>query len=624
MAVSALELRPRTSLALLDATIRFVTRQSGPWALTLPTAGLVVVAALQLQQAVRRGDPLAFPSLLLALAWVLRCAAQGAACHHVEQLLLAPTAPPLRASVAAALSRLPRLVFAAGYWAWFHALFASFTGGLYIFFFSAPMAGYAAAMAGQGRLWSLYRTTSGLLGAARRHHLGMRGLVVAQAVVFLNLHAATLVLLWLGENALGLDLAMARRFAGLTNGTYLFALLLLTWALFEPLRAVEATLLIVDGRVRQEGLDLLAQVAQLPTRRRAIVNVGAWALFAALAGLTLPARAIAAPEQVEVSQAPPASDLSDRFADLCRACGISEDATDRFNAAALALAEPERVHLSGLLQDLEAYVYDDRDCSPVDRWIAQGLPLLDETAVQAGARALTDPKARAEQILQRLEFQEPQRAEKEKTELESPEWWRRFLEAINKAIEAIFDWLRERLSGNDAPTRVERPTGGGTAVAYGIAVLLAAAVLVVLIALVWGALEKRRARRPADVHANAALPLEPGGETALSRPPESWAELADALAAQGRYREAMRSLYLALLARLHQQGAIDYDPAKSNWDYLYGFRGTSTLLPPFRELTTRFDFAYYGALGADGAGYQAFRALSQPLLAPSAPEAAGA
>lgn len=87
----------------------------------------------------------------------------------------------------------------------------------------------------------------------------------------------------------------------------------------------------------------------------------------------------------------------------------------------------------------------------------------------------------------------------------------------------------------------------------------------------------------------------------------------------------MRSLYLALLSRLHRDGAILYDETLSNWDYLSQFRGHAEWKAPFRELTRRFDFAWYGNLPVGVDGYREFRALTEPLLAaPSRPEVAGA
>jgi hypothetical protein len=113
--------------------------------------------------------------------------------------------------------------------------------------------------------------------------------------------------------------------------------------------------------------------------------------------------------------------------------------------------------------------------------------------------------------------------------------------------------------------------------------------------------------------------------SALARPPEGWAHLADEFAAKGQYRDAVRSLYLALLSRLHREGAILYDSTLSNWDYLRQFKGRREWLPPFRELTRRFDFAWYGNLPVGADGYRDFRALTSPLLsAPAQTEATGA
>lgn len=55
------------------------------------------------------------------------------------------------------------------------------------------------------------------------------------------------------------------------------------------------------------------------------------------------------------------------------------------------------------------------------------------------------------------------------------------------------------------------------------------------------------------------------------------------------------------------------------------FGGRAEWKAPFRELTRRFDFAWYGnePVGVDG--YRAFRTLTEPLLAaPPRPEVAGA
>ena len=145
-------------------------------------------------------------------------------------------------------------------------------------------------------------------------------------------------------------------------------------------------------------------------------------------------------------------------------------------------------------------------------------------------------------------------------------------------------------------------------------VLAALGVLAVVLWRAFSAREKAGGDARLEVSSQSAATLAADPMNALSRPPEGWAHLADELAARGEYREAVRGLYLALLSRLHREGAIHYDTRLSNWDYLRQFRGRSEWVPPLRELTLRFDFAWYGNLPVGERGYRDFRALCAPML----------
>ena len=149
-------------------------------------------------------------------------------------------------------------------------------------------------------------------------------------------------------------------------------------------------------------------------------------------------------------------------------------------------------------------------------------------------------------------------------------------------------------------------------------VVVVLAVVSVVGLLLWLLIRGRERKSAVDADADVSSlvenPLAGDPMSALSRPPESWAGLADSLAAEGKYREAIRHLYLALLARLHRDGAIDYDPAKSNWDYCSGFKGRPAILGPFRELTRRFDFAWYGNLEVSPSAWSIFRHVCEPYL----------
>jgi hypothetical protein len=194
-------------------------------------------------------------------------------------------------------------------------------------------------------------------------------------------------------------------------------------------------------------------------------------------------------------------------------------------------------------------------------------------------------------------------------------------------------WLLELLEKlfrrAETPSRAPVSSGGGgLAVANVLVVVLIAAALVVLVLVLLRALGEAKAGedRRLEVSTQDASTLAADPMNALARPPEGWAHLADELAARGEYREAVRSLYLALLSRLHREGVIHYDTALSNWDYLRQFRSRREWVPSFRELTRRFDFAWYGNLPVGADGYRDFRALCAPMLAatPATAEAASA
>jgi hypothetical protein len=78
--------------------------------------------------------------------------------------------------------------------------------------------------------------------------------------------------------------------------------------------------------------------------------------------------------------------------------------------------------------------------------------------------------------------------------------------------------------------------------------------------------------------------------------------LSEALAAKN-YNLAIRYRYLILLKNLNQQKLINYQPGKTNFEYLLEF-GKKDLLPQFRELTHDYEYAWYGRFTIDAVTYQ--------------------
>jgi hypothetical protein len=148
-----------------------------------------------------------------------------------------------------------------------------------------------------------------------------------------------------------------------------------------------------------------------------------------------------------------------------------------------------------------------------------------------------------------------------------------------------------------------------------LAVLLAVAGVGVGIALALLGWRSRRRTPPAPTPAEPARTEAALGLDALAREPGDWRAEAEALAARGEYREALRRIYLAVLVALHRRRAIEYERHRTNWEYLRGFRGAAAAKAVFRALTQAFDFAWYGRRPLDGAAYGQFAARAAELLA---------
>ncbi|HEX8826088.1 MAG TPA: DUF4129 domain-containing protein [Archangium sp.] len=623
MAVSALELRPRGAVAILDAGLRVCVRSSGVWALTLPGGALVTAALMNLTDAVSHRRSLALPALGFTLAWFARGLFQGAACHHVQELLLGKGAgePAAWASLRAALARAPSLLCAVAYLFLFNFLSVSVSLGLAWFFLSAHLVGYAATMQGKGSPLGLYGVCSRMLGPARGSATGVRLLLLVQLLVFFNLHIGANALLYIGRKLIGIDLTFAERFASLDNGPWVVFLVAATFTLFEPLRAATSTLLLVDGRVRQEGLDLLAAVQQLPSKAGKGVKA-ALVLLAVLVSGPLATPALA--QDTEAAMTPVG--MEERLSRLATHCELEEGDTESWRRTLASLSPAEAQKFQRLVRGVEREVYEGEDCGALDR-LEQGVSLANQTAAlekaQADARA---SQARARDILSRPEFQvpEPQEAKQEGTKDPAQlSLWERFLRSLAEWLDKLF-----KRSDEEPVKRMPDAGSAGQGVANVLVVVLVAGVLVVLVLVLLRALGKDPTGGEGEgleVSTQDAATLAADPMNALSRPPEGWAHLADELAARGEYREAVRGLYLALLSRLHREGVIHYDTTLSNWDYLRQFKGRREWVPPFRELTRRFDFAWYGNLPVGEAGYRDFRALCSPMLStPANPEAVGA
>jgi hypothetical protein len=636
MAVPALELKPRQTIALFDAALRLCARSAGVWSLTLPAGAAVVATAFLLVDSIDHHRPILEPAIYFTAAWLFRAISMGAACHFLEAQVLRPTEPSVWGSFRAALARAPSLFITAGLTLFLNGLLWTLTLGVGLLFIGSQNVAYAVAMRGQGHPLAAYGAASKLLGPARHTAAWIRLCGLSQLLVALNLHSLVAMTLYAGKALFALDLTFFDRFASFDNPTWVTAVIATTFALFEPLRAATATLLLIDGRVRQEGLDLLATLEQLPRRRKPKAALA----VAALLLLFLPAiseandegKALAEPSHEaddwsgqytpgQAAEAPASTQLGQRLSAVVEECGLENQISPADLDAVDHVSAQSQSSLSRFVGRVERSAFDDEDCETAAAQLKRGLELASQA--QAIEKAIADsPRDEAKAILERPEFVvDPPKELKPKDDEQPPnafeKWWR-------DLWDAFWRWLRNQEKQEDrAP--VSSPNVSFSALGL-VDVVIIAAVAGVLVLFGWlllrGREPKAGAGLDADVSALTETALSTDPMSALARAPESWAGLADQLARDGKFREAIRHLYLASLSRLHRDGAIDYDPAKSNWDYFRAFKGPGALLPAFREATRRFDFAWYGNLEVSPASWQTFRGLCEPILAAAALSAA--
>lgn len=90
---------------------------------------------------------------------------------------------------------------------------------------------------------------------------------------------------------------------------------------------------------------------------------------------------------------------------------------------------------------------------------------------------------------------------------------------------------------------------------------------------------------------------------------DEWLATADRFEAEGKFREAIRSLYLACLLKIDEARIARFDRGQTNWEHLYRIesspRRPETL--DFRNPTKEFDLVWYGNKNATRAGLAQFR-----------------
>lgn len=172
-----------------------------------------------------------------------------------------------------------------------------------------------------------------------------------------------------------------------------------------------------------------------------------------------------------------------------------------------------------------------------------------------------------------------------------------FLEQIANVIEAVYDWLDEMIGRIldwllDLFPRSTIAQPGATA---GMRNLVIAAVLLIVLLIILLAVRAKRSPKLATI-VEASLPRgSKRDEDPLSRGATEWERYAAQLAAAGRFREAIRAWYHAVLVTCYSAGILHFRKGRTNWEYVSALAPSLPWRAEMIQLTRSFERQWYGA-----------------------------
>jgi hypothetical protein len=172
--------------------------------------------------------------------------------------------------------------------------------------------------------------------------------------------------------------------------------------------------------------------------------------------------------------------------------------------------------------------------------------------------------------------------------------------------------------GGGGPGESAPAMGGGGLSVLGWLLLAGLGLAVVGTALVLYLTSPAKPRTPKTLAATGAeMPADNEARQVLEESPSELWRQAEGLASEGRFREAVRVLYLAVLALLHRQQFIRFEPTRTNGEYVrqvrLSERAPAELHGPFHELTDLFEVKWYGERACEPDDYRACRTLAEEI-----------
>jgi len=420
-----------------------------------------------------------------------------------------------------------------------------------------------------------------------------------------TLHSAVGLVLLVLDAFIGVDVGLAdHALSPFSNPIYHAALLGLSYLLLNPFFEATNYLLYLDARTRYEGLDLWYRVRRLfPVGNKTLAGL----LFLAVVFWPV----------VELQAA-------DQRRETVRS--IRQDVTKIIQQVQSAEPYPGPDRWRPELERLAERLDEQGSAKPGGfPWFARGIGDF-EQAKQERGKALTaltgleNRLALIEESLPTADGKNGKTREEIKALLpsDSGEKTERRPETAKKA-EPKRPVRRDDEFGDGPARRGEgggvippMPLGGLGTVAWLLLVAILLAAIVVAFIL-WR--KQPRSAKPAAKPQAGELSLE--ALLAQTNQPvgESLWKQADDLARAGNLLEAVRTLYLAVLALLHRADLIRYAQTRTNHEYLAQVRPRTEVYAPFEGLTGLFELKFYGEKSCQADDYHTCRQLAEQVRA---------
>lgn len=172
------------------------------------------------------------------------------------------------------------------------------------------------------------------------------------------------------------------------------------------------------------------------------------------------------------------------------------------------------------------------------------------------------------------------------------------LERIAASIGRMFVWLGEKIAKlfrwilDLFPRRGEEGSRGGLGTYrtfIGIAILIGIALAILAFNVI------RQSKRGASEGVVTSVPLgSKRDEDPLSRGATEWERYAAQLASAGRFREAIRAMYHAVLVTCYAAGVLHFRKGRTNWEYIATLAPSLAWRAELIALTRRFEREWYG------------------------------